>query len=84
MVTHLTTSPPVRCLNRAERTGSLVFNALWSYVEDVVIRDVDKLRHGENSCRRNDVIGQWHFREKKNQVAPWNSPEYLLEDKVQR
>jgi hypothetical protein len=23
VVTHLTTSPPVRCLNRAERTGSL-------------------------------------------------------------
>jgi hypothetical protein len=33
MVTHLTTSQPVRCLNRAERTGSLVFNVLWSYVE---------------------------------------------------
>jgi hypothetical protein len=35
MVTHLTTNPPVRCLNRAERTGSLVVNVLWSYVEDV-------------------------------------------------
>jgi hypothetical protein len=34
VVTHLTTSPPVRCLNRAERTGSLVFNVLWSYVTD--------------------------------------------------
>ena len=34
VVTHLTTNPPVRCLNRAERTGSLVFNVLWSYVED--------------------------------------------------
>jgi hypothetical protein len=33
MVTHLTTSQPVRCLNRAERTGSLVLNALWSYVQ---------------------------------------------------
>ena len=32
MVTHLTTSPPVLCLNRAERTGSLVFRVLWSYV----------------------------------------------------
>ncbi|KAF2786098.1 hypothetical protein K505DRAFT_400089 [Melanomma pulvis-pyrius CBS 109.77] len=32
MVTHLTTSPPVLCLNRAERTGSLVFKVLWSYV----------------------------------------------------
>jgi hypothetical protein len=39
VVTHLTTNPPVRCLNRAERTGSLVFNVLWSYVkgiEDVI------------------------------------------------
>jgi hypothetical protein len=35
VVTHLTTSPPVRCLNRAERTGSLVFNVLWSYVEEL-------------------------------------------------
>ena len=34
VVTHLTTNPPVRCLNRAERTGSLVFNVLWSYVQD--------------------------------------------------
>ena len=28
VVTHLTTNPPVRCLNRAERTGSLVFNVM--------------------------------------------------------
>jgi hypothetical protein len=33
VVTHLTTNPPVRCLNRAERTGSLVFNVLWSNVK---------------------------------------------------
>jgi hypothetical protein len=26
VVTHLTTNPPVRCLNRAERTGSLVIS----------------------------------------------------------
>ncbi|KAF2241514.1 hypothetical protein BU26DRAFT_440338, partial [Trematosphaeria pertusa] len=32
VVTHLTTNPPVRCLNMAERTGSLVFSVLWSYV----------------------------------------------------
>jgi hypothetical protein len=25
VVTHLTTNPPVSCLNRAERTGSLAF-----------------------------------------------------------
>jgi hypothetical protein len=35
VVTHLTTNPPVRCLNRAERTGSLVFNVLWSYVRNL-------------------------------------------------
>jgi hypothetical protein len=33
VVTHLTTNPPVRCLNRAERTGSLVLNVLWSNVK---------------------------------------------------
>jgi hypothetical protein len=38
VVTHLTTNPPVRCLNRAERTGSLVFNVLWSYVEKLIVR----------------------------------------------
>jgi hypothetical protein len=37
VVTHLTTGLPVRCLNRAERTGSLVFNVLWSYVEGLRI-----------------------------------------------
>jgi hypothetical protein len=41
MVTHLTTSSPVRCLNRAERTGSLVFNVLWSYVDDVAWFDTN-------------------------------------------
>jgi hypothetical protein len=35
VVTHLTTNPPVSCLNRAERTGSLVLKILWSYVEDI-------------------------------------------------
>ena len=32
VVTHLTTNPPVSCLYMAERTGSLVFKILWSYV----------------------------------------------------
>ena len=32
MVTHLTTNLPVTSLNRAERTGRLVFWYLWSYV----------------------------------------------------
>jgi hypothetical protein len=34
MVTHLTTKPPVRCLNRAERTGSLVVS--WSVTTNVL------------------------------------------------
>jgi hypothetical protein len=34
VVTHLTTNPPVSCLNIAERTGSIVFKILWSYVEE--------------------------------------------------
>jgi hypothetical protein len=40
VVTHLTTNPPVRCLNRAERTGSLVFNVLWSYVKELISNNV--------------------------------------------
>jgi hypothetical protein len=35
VVTHLTTNPPVSCLNRAERTGSLVLKILWSYVKEL-------------------------------------------------
>jgi hypothetical protein len=34
VVTHLTTNPPVSCLYMAERTGSLIFRILWSYVTD--------------------------------------------------
>ena len=33
VVTHLTTNPPVHCLYMAERTGSLIFSVLWSYVK---------------------------------------------------
>lgn len=35
VVTHLTTSQPVRCLSKAERTGSPVLIVLWSYVEEL-------------------------------------------------
>ena len=35
VVTHLTTNPPVHCLYMAERTGSLIFSVLWSYVKDM-------------------------------------------------
>ena len=37
VVTHLTTNPPVSCLYMAERTGSLIFMILWSYVKEQVI-----------------------------------------------
>ena len=37
VVTHLTTNPPVSCLYMAERTGSLIFMILWSYVKECVI-----------------------------------------------
>jgi hypothetical protein len=33
VVTHLTTNPPVRCLNRAERTGSLVVS--WPFTTKI-------------------------------------------------
>ena len=35
VVTHLTTNSPVHCLYMAERTGSLVFSVLWSYVVEM-------------------------------------------------
>ncbi|KAF2715093.1 hypothetical protein K504DRAFT_368489, partial [Pleomassaria siparia CBS 279.74] len=35
MVTHLTTSPPVQCLNIAEQTGCVSFIVLWSYVKEL-------------------------------------------------
>ena len=35
VVTHLTTNPPVKCLNIAEQTGCVVFTFLWSYVKDL-------------------------------------------------
>jgi hypothetical protein len=35
VVTHLTTNPPVHCLYMAERTGSLIFSVLWSYVQGI-------------------------------------------------
>jgi hypothetical protein len=46
VVTHLTTNPPVRCLNRAERTGSLVFNVLWSYVKGLAGEEINILEFG--------------------------------------
>ena len=35
MVTHLTTNPPVSCLNIAEQTGCVVLKILWSYVKEL-------------------------------------------------
>jgi hypothetical protein len=42
VVTHLTTNPPVHCLYMAERTGSLIFSVLWSYVKGIVVIEIDK------------------------------------------
>jgi hypothetical protein len=41
VVTHLTTNPPVHCLYMAERTGSLIFSVLWSYVEEIAAEEHD-------------------------------------------
>ena len=48
VVTHLITNPPVRCLNRAEQTECLVFNVLWSYVEEELILTL----YIANNCER--------------------------------
>ena len=37
VVTHLTTNPPVSCLNIAEQTGSIVLKILWSYVTELCV-----------------------------------------------
>ncbi|EME38224.1 hypothetical protein DOTSEDRAFT_109788, partial [Dothistroma septosporum NZE10] len=37
VVTHRSTSLAVDCLYMGERTGSLIFSHLWSYVLDTVV-----------------------------------------------
>jgi hypothetical protein len=44
VVTHLTTNPPVHCLYMAERTGSLIFSVLWSYVQVQVVLQIIKVQ----------------------------------------
>jgi fibronectin type 3 domain-containing protein len=60
VVTHLTTNPPVRCLNRAERTGSLVFNVLWSYVADMSDSQyiISFVKHAKRKVATNNVSRQ--------------------------
>ena len=43
MVTHLTTNPPVRCLNDAEQTGCVVLIVLWSNVKGLCGEELMKL-----------------------------------------
>jgi hypothetical protein len=87
VVTHLTTSPPVRCLNRAERTGSLVFNVLWSYVKE----SADESVYIETELLQfpgNQVWWCWtpvnYARHRKSHVVPQTSqasnfiPNFLL------
>ena len=49
VVTHLTTNPPVSCLYMAERTGSLIFMILWSYVEERTMVGVNILDMAESN-----------------------------------
>ena len=52
VVTHLTTNPPVHCLYMAERTGSLVFSVLWSYVmETAILCNIPSAVAEHPSCR---------------------------------
>jgi hypothetical protein len=55
MVTHLTTNPPVRCLNMAERTGCLVPIVLWSYVK-VVVQSVQYILADESSIPNSEQV----------------------------
>jgi hypothetical protein len=70
VVTHLTTNPPVRCLNRAERTGSLVVTcsaaaqtanvSVYGIAEDVnpSCRNRKILDQGEDTgCL---LLGEWN------------------------
>jgi hypothetical protein len=44
MVTHSSTSRPVQCLCMAERTGCPVLTDLWSYVMDLGVCEIYRLR----------------------------------------
>jgi hypothetical protein len=58
LVTHATTNPPVHCLYMAERTGSLVFSVLWSYVEGLVNSCfIYSVSPAENTCTR--LLSGW-------------------------
>jgi hypothetical protein len=68
VVTHLTTNPPVRCLNRAERTGSLVLS--YSIVSNTLKHTIFGLVFSVNrysaiiatanyaACRRRSIQGK--------------------------
>jgi hypothetical protein len=63
VVTHLTTNPPVHCLYMAERTGSLIFSVLWSYVKGIVVLKVnkaDKINDNSASVRMLEVAANRH------------------------
>jgi hypothetical protein len=63
VVTHLTTNPPVHCLYMAERTGSLIFSVLWSYVKEIVVLKVNKagkINDNSASVRMLEVAANRH------------------------
>jgi hypothetical protein len=63
VVTHLTTNPPVHCLYMAERTGSLIFSVLWSYVKGIVVLKVNKagkINDNSASVRMLEVAANRH------------------------
>jgi hypothetical protein len=64
VVTHLTTNPPVHCLYMAERTGSLIFSVLWSYVKEQVVGEVNIPRKQSTTKRANmNTKYQWYHHE---------------------
>ena len=84
VVTHLTTNPPVRCLNRAERTGSLVFNVLWSYVTlspsfipILKMRSQAKVEISPRSEDRGELLEEINVEDSRKLLLP-HQPENML------
>ncbi|KAF2625017.1 hypothetical protein BU25DRAFT_130876 [Macroventuria anomochaeta] len=68
VVTHLTTNPPVRCLNRAERTGSLAVS--WSLTTKILNSTVSGVAAAENSPQRTQICNSLHAPVARNRLDP--------------
>ena len=66
VVTHLTTNPPVHCLYMAERTGSLIFSVLWSYVKEMVDVQIDE---ADNSNGDSALVRRSKFAANRHCIA---------------